>query len=161
MHENLVVPVMESKQQQYSVLLKKIREIVYNEDNLTVSLTSVAAILHHGMGFSWTAFYFVKGEEMVLGPFEGVAARMQVPKREGILGAVYAKESIMVVNGIEQFSAAISDGLYDQSGMPEIAVPAFNKGDITLMLNINSNKNFTEVDQKYLQQVIHLIEEVL
>lgn len=158
MLENLVIPGVESKQQQYGALLKQIREIVYNEEDLSVSLTSVAAILHHGMGFSWTGFYFVRGEELALGPFEGMAARMHIPKREGIFGAVYTKESTMVIDGIEQVPGPIPDGRYDR---PEIVVPAFNKGDITLMLNINSDKNFTEVDQMYLQQVMHLIEEVL
>lgn len=112
------------------------------------------------MKFSWTGFYFANREELVLGPFQGVAARMHILKGEGICGVAYVKECTIVVDDVEQFSGYIPCSEYDRS---EIVLPAFNKGNVALVLNINSNKlrNFTEVDQKHLQQIMHLIEEVL
>lgn len=160
MLEKLVVPKTTGKQQRYNLLLKYIRQLIYEEKNLIANLGNVAAILHHGMDFSWTGFYFVQNEELILGPFQGVPARMHIAKGEGICGVAYAKECTVVVDDVEQFPGYIPCGDFDKS---EIVIPAFNKGNIALVLNINSDKfkNFTEVDQRHLQQVVHLIEEIL
>lgn len=160
MLENLVVPEKIGKEQRYNLLMKHIRKLIYGEDNLIANLANVAAILHHGMNFSWTGFYFAHGEELILGPFQGIAARMHIPKGEGVCGVAYAKECTVVVDDVEQFPGYIPCGEYDRS---EIVLPAFSKGSVALVLNINSDKlkNFTEVDQKHLQQVMHLIEEIL
>lgn len=160
MLENIVIPKTTGKSHRYNLLMSHIRKLIYGEENLIASLANVAAILHYGMRFSWTGFYFANGEELVLGPFQGVAARMHIPKGEGVCGVAYAKECTIVVDDVEQFSGYIPCGEHDRS---EIVLPAFHQGDVALVLNINSDKlkNFTEVDQKHLQQVMHLIEEVL
>lgn len=160
MLEKIAVPPSIGKQQRYNLLLTHVQKVIYGEEDLIANLGNVAAILHHGMNFSWTGFYFVKGDELVLGPFQGVAARMHIPKHEGVCGVAFAKECTLVIDDVEQFPGHIPCGEYDRS---EIILPAFHKGEVALMLNINSNKfkNFTSTDQKNLQQVMHMIEEIL
>lgn len=158
--EKLKEPEVESKQQRYNVLLKHIRDIVYNEDNLMTNLTNIAAILHRGMNFTWTSFYFVRNEDLVLGAFQGPAARMRISVSKGACGVAYSKECTVVVDDVEQFPKHVPCGDFDRS---EIVVPAFKKGEIALLLSIGSNqvKNFDETDQRNLQQVMHLVEEIL
>lgn len=161
MLDSFVIPQdTDSKQQKYSALLKQIRNIVYNEEDLTANLGNVAAILHYGMGFSWTGFYQAREDELVLGPFQGPAAVSRIKMGEGVCGEAYTQECILIVDDVEQFAGHVPVTSEDKS---EIVVPAYRKGEIALLLNINSNqlRNFTEVDKRNLEQVMHLLEEVL
>ncbi len=154
------IPQADTKQQRYNVLLRQIRDIIYNENDLIANLGNIAAILHQGMNFSWTGFYFVEGEELILGPFQGPAARTRIGKEEGVCGTAFSKECTVMVQDVEEYVGHISLNDYDKS---EIAIPAYRKGEVSLVLNINSHQlhNFTDLDKRNLQQVMHLIEEVL
>ncbi len=151
---------MESRQKQYSKLLKQIREVVYNEDDLVKNLTSIVALLHKGLSFSWTGFYFVQEEYLTLGPYLGPLVPSTISKKEGVCGSAYTKECVIIIDDIEQVPKYDPVGEFERS---EIILPAFRKGEVALLLRANSFevKNFTEIDQKYLQQVMHLIEEIL
>ncbi|MEM8968318.1 MAG: GAF domain-containing protein [Bacteroidota bacterium] len=153
-------PQADTKQQQYNVLLQQIRDIVYNEEDLVANLSNIAAILHQGMNFSWTGFYFAKEDELLLGPFQGPAAKTRIQKDEGVCGTAFTQECTVMVEDVEEYAGYISLNDYDKS---EIAVPAYQRGEVALILNINSHHfhNFIEVDKRNLQQVMHLIEEVL
>lgn len=149
-----------SKQQRYTALLKQVRNIVYNEDNLTANLANTAAVLHYGMGFSWTGFYRVENNELVLGPFQGPAAISRIEMGQGVCGEAYTRECTLIVDDVEQFVGHVPVTGEDKS---EIVVPAYRKGEIALLLNVNSKhlSNFTEVDKRNLEQVMHLLEEIL
>lgn len=157
---NLTIPLAASKQQRYDLLIKQLEELVCRENDLITNLSNIAAVLHHGMNFTWTGFYFAKAHHLILGPFQGVPARSRILKGEGVCGVAYAKECVTVVDDVEQFSGYIPCGAFDKS---EIVLPAFHQGEVALMLNINSSKpkNFTDIDVKNLQQVMDLIEELL
>ena len=161
MLDSFVIPQnTDSKQQKYNALLRQIRGVVYNEEDLTANLANIAAILHHGMGFSWTGFYYARSGELVLGPFQGRAAVSRIAMEQGVCGVAYTKECTMIVDDVEQFIGHVPVTDEDRS---EMVVPAYRKGEIALLLNINSNqlRNFTEVDKKNLEQVMHLLEEIL
>ena len=161
MLSNLTVPQgTDSKQQKYALLLRQIRNVVYNEEDLTANLANVAALLHHGMGFSWTGFYHARSGELVLGPFQGAAAVSRIAMDQGVCGTAFTKECTLVVDDVEQFAGHVPVTDDDRS---EIVVCAYRKGEVALLLNINSNrvKNFSEVDKQNLEEVMHLLEEVL
>lgn len=149
-----------TKQQKYSILLRQIRGVVYNEEDLVANLANVAAILHHGMGFSWTGFYHAREGELVLGPFQGPAAISRIAMGQGVCGEAYTKECTLVIDDVEQFVGHVPVTDKDKS---EIVVPAYRKGNIALLLNVNSSRprNFTETDKRNLEQVMHLLEEIL
>lgn len=150
----------DSKQQKYALLIRQIRNVVYNEDDLLANLANVAAILHHGMGFSWTGFYHARDGELVLGPFQGLAAVSRIAMDQGVCGTAFARECTLMVDDVEQFAGHVPVTDEDRS---EIVVCAYRKGEVALLLNINSNRinNFSEVDRQNLEEVMHLLEEVL
>lgn len=160
MLKTCITPQGDSKQQRYNVLLQQIRDIIYNENDIIANLGNIAAILHQGMNFSWTGFYFVEDEELVLGPFQGPAAKTRICKDDGVCGTAFSRECTVMVEDVEQYIGHVPVSDFDKS---EIAVPAYNKGEVAVILNVNSHflRNFTEVDKRNLQQVMHLIEEVL
>lgn len=161
MLDSFVIPEdTDSKQQKYNTLLKQIRDVVYNEEDLIANLANVAAILHHGMGFSWTGFYHARDGELIVGPFQGFAAISRIGKDQGVCGMAYTRECTLIVDDVEQFAGHVPVTDEDKS---EIVVPAYHKGEIALLLNVNSKelRGFNEVDKRNLEQVMHLLEEIL
>ena len=161
MLNNLIAPQdTDSKQQKYTFLLRQIRNVVYNEEDLVANLANVAAILHHGMGFSWTGFYHARDSELVLGPFQGPAAISRIAMDQGVCGTAFTKECTLVVDDVEQFVGHVPVTDSDRS---EIVVCAYRRGEVALLLNVNSSqiKNFTEVDKQNLEEVMRVLEEIL
>jgi L-methionine (R)-S-oxide reductase len=158
--ENVKTSSHLSKLQKYQSLLKKVRSIISQEDDLTANLANVAAAVHHTMGFDWTGFYLVQNDELVLGPFQGPPAISRIAMGQGVCGASLASECTIIVDDVEQFSGYVPCCEMDKS---EISLPAFHKGDVALIFNVNSHKmkNFDETDKRYLEELMRLLEEIL
>ncbi|WKN32574.1 GAF domain-containing protein [Porifericola rhodea] len=158
--ENVTTPTDQTKQQKYKMLFQQIRDIVSKEEDLTANLGNIAAVVHYTMEFDWTGFYKVKNGELVLGPFQGPAAVSRIALGEGVCGTAYAKECTIVVDDVEQFVGYVPCSELDKS---EISLPAFHKGEVALIFNINSHKmkNFDDTDRRYLEELMHLLEEIL
>lgn len=158
--ENVTTPTNQSKQQRYQFLLQQIRTIVSQEDDLTANLANIAAVVHHTMNFDWTGFYLVQQDELVLGPFQGPPAVSRIAIGNGVCGTALARECTIKVDDVEQFSGYVPCCELDKS---EIALPAFHKGEVAVIFNINSHKmkNFEETDKRYLEELMRLLEEIL
>jgi GAF domain-containing protein len=74
MAEELIVEQVGDKRAQYQQLMPQIEALVTGEDDLIANLANIAAALKYGMNFFWVGFYLVKGDELVLGPFQGPIA---------------------------------------------------------------------------------------
>ncbi|MFP4088992.1 MAG: GAF domain-containing protein [Cyclobacteriaceae bacterium] len=158
--ESITTPTHQSKQQKYQMLLKQIREIIGQEEDLTANLANIASAVHHMMNFDWTGFYLVKNNELVLGPFQGPPAIARIPKGKGVCGTALMKECTIKVDDVEQFLGYVPCCEMDKS---EIALPAFHKGEVALIFNINSHKikNFDDTDKQYLERLMNQLEEIL
>jgi GAF domain-containing protein len=158
--DSITTHAHQNKQQKYKMLLNQIREVVGQEDDLTANLANIASLVHHVMDFDWTGFYLVKNDELVLGPFQGPPAVARIAKGEGVCGTVLAQECTIRVDDVEQFSGYVPCSEMDKS---EIALPAFHKGEVALVFNVNSHKikNFDEVDKQCMERLMHLLEEIL
>ena len=159
--DNLTIPrTIDGKQKRYNLLFDHIQETVDPADPLVSNLGNIAALLHHGMGFSWTGFYTVAEDDLVLGPFQGPAAIARIPRGVGVCGKAFNRECTVIVDDVEQFAGHVPVTNEDKS---EIVVPAFLDGEIHLLLNVNSKKirNFTELDKLHLQRMMHWVENTL
>ena len=74
MAENLTLDSTLTKAEQYQQLLPQIEALTTGEPDLTANLANTAAALRQAFGFFWVGFYLVKGDELVLGPFQGPIA---------------------------------------------------------------------------------------
>ena len=71
MAEELIIAKAASKEEKYQSLIPQIKALVTGESDITANLANIASALKYGMDFFWVGFYLVKGDEMVLGPFQG------------------------------------------------------------------------------------------
>lgn len=85
MAENLLISTG-SKEEKYRELLPQLHALVSTETDFIANLANVAAALKQTFGFFWVGFYIVKGDELVLGPFQGPIACTRIRIGRGVCG---------------------------------------------------------------------------
>jgi GAF domain-containing protein len=145
------------KEEQYKLLVRQIASLVDGEKDLIAIMSNVAAVIHQTMGFWWTGFYRVIGDELVLGPFQGPVACMHIPYGKGVCGTAWQRAETVIVPDVEQFPGHIACSSESKS---EIVVPVFgNDGKVMAVLDIDSKElaTFDDIDRKYLEEICKLI----
>ena len=148
------------KEEKYRVLLPQIEALIAGEADLIANLANIAAALRFGMDFFWVGFYIVKGEELVLGPFQGPVACTRIPRGKGVCGAAWQRKEPIVVADVEQFPGHIACSSESKS---EIVLPAFRNNEVALILDVDSDQlnDFDRTDEENLRKLMKLIEQFL
>jgi GAF domain-containing protein len=147
------------KEEQYKLLVSQIASLIEGEKDLIAVMSNVAAAIHQTMGFWWTGFYRVIGDELVLGPFQGPIACMHIAFGRGVCGTAWKRAETVIVPDVEQFPGHIACSSQSRS---EIVVPVFSHEDnkkVIAVLDIDSEHlaTFDETDRKYLEEICGLI----
>lgn len=160
MSENLTIPAGSSKTEKYKSLLPQIEALIGGETDRVANLANICAALREGFGFFWIGFYLVKGQELVLGPFQGPVACTRIGYGKGVCGTAWKEARTVLVPDVEEFPGHIACSAASRS---EIVVPAFNEGQVSLVLDIDSNlvNDFDESDQIYLENLMRILEKTM
>ena len=145
------------KEERYKLLTEQVKALTKGETDRVSIMANVSAAIHEAMGFFWTGFYVVKGDELRLGPFQGSVACMHIPFGRGVCGTAWQRKSTVVVPDVEAFPSHIACSSLSRS---EIVVPVFNaEGEITAVLDIDSRElnTFDDVDQRWLEEIVRVI----
>lgn len=145
-----------TKEEQYINLLPQISGLLNGETDLVANLANIAGALKEQFGFFWVGFYLVKGEELVLGPFQGPVACTRIKKGRGVCGTAWEKAETIIVPDVEQFPGHIACSSLSKS---EIVLPLLQLKNVVGILDVDSSElnSFDHVDAKYLQKIIDLI----
>lgn len=160
MAEELIISRSTDKQERYKTLIPQLESLIVGETDTTANLANIAAALKQTMDFFWVGFYLVKGEQLVLGPFQGPVACTRINFGKGVCGTSWKEKKVILVPDVDAFPGHIACSSASRS---EIVLPAFKNGEVALVLDVDSDKlnDFDETDHQYLQQAIHLIEKFL
>ncbi|MBQ6881447.1 MAG: GAF domain-containing protein [Alistipes sp.] len=148
-----------TKEERYALLCRQIASLVEGETDPIARMANVAAMIHLTFGFWWTGFYRVVGDELVLGPFQGPIACTRIARGRGVCGSAWQQQRTLIVPDVEQFPGHIACSTLSRS---EIVVPIWQADEVIGVLDIDSEQlaTFDEVDQHYLEQIVHLITEL-
>ena len=143
------------KEEKYRLLTDQIKALIEGETDGVAVMANVCAAIHETMGFFWTGFYRVVGNELVLGPFQGPVACMHIPFGKGVCGSAWQRRETIVVPDVEQFPGHIACSSLSRS---EIVVPVFAPEDssrVLAVLDIDSKElaTFDETDRQYLEVI--------
>lgn len=146
-----------SKEEQYHSLLLQISALLEGEHDEIANMANVCAALKEQFHFFWVGFYMVKGEELVLGPFQGPVACTRIKKGKGVCGASWAQEQTLIVPDVEVFPGHIACSAASKS---EIVIPIIRNEKVIGVLDVDSAEldSFDETDAAYLAKIIDLIE---
>jgi L-methionine (R)-S-oxide reductase len=158
MAENLtVLDSTSSKTDRYESLLPQLQALVTGESNVVANLANLMAALKQSMDFFWVGVYFVENDSLVLGPFQGPVACTRIGFGKGVCGSSWKEQKVLIVEDVDAFPGHIACSSLSKS---EIVLPAFKNNKVWLVLDVDSEKlaDFDETDQKYLGEVIKIIE---
>ena len=144
------------KQTQYQSLIPQIIALIDGEPDLVANLANIAGALKEQFGWFWVGFYLVKGEQLVLGPFQGPVACTRINKGRGVCGTSWAKAETLIVPDVEKFPGHIACSSLSKS---EIVVPLIKDGNVCGVLDVDSEflDQFDETDKKFLEEITSLI----
>ncbi|MFY8020784.1 MAG: GAF domain-containing protein, partial [Bacteroidia bacterium] len=120
------------------------------------NLANICGALKQAFNWWWIGFYFVKGEELVLGPFQGPVACTRIAFGKGVCGSSWKQEKTIIVPDVHAFPGHIA---CSGASLSEIVVPCFKKETVWAVLDVDSEHlaHFDEVDAKYLEEIVNLI----
>ena len=142
------------KDEKYRLLTAQVKALVEGEDDEISLMANISAAIHETMGFFWTGFYIVKGNELRLGPFQGPVACMHIPFGRGVCGSAWQRAETIVVPDVEQFPGHIACSSLSRS---EIVVPVFDRQhEVKAVLDIDSTNlsTFDDTDRYWLEQIV-------
>ncbi|WP_343672630.1 GAF domain-containing protein [Chitinophaga sp.] len=152
MAEDLSI-VQGDKTAQYKSIIPQIEALTAGEPDLVANLANTVAALKEQFNWFWVGFYLVKGDELVLGPFQGPVACTRIKKGRGVCGASWAQATTLIVPDVEKFPGHIACSSLSRS---EIVLPVIRQGEVIGVLDVDSEhlSHFDETDRQYLEAII-------
>jgi GAF domain-containing protein len=157
MSEEIHFNTAASRKEIYEELLPQAEALLKPEPDEIARMANLTAILHEIPGFFWVGFYFVRGEELVLGPFQGPVACSRFSILKGVCGAAVREKKMQIVPDVEAFPGHIACSSLSKS---EIVIPLFDADrKVWAVLDIDSTEleDFSEMDGEYLEFFLDLL----
>lgn len=154
MAEEININLKSSKKELYQELLPQIKALIQGESDQIARLGNFCAALKYSFNWLWVGFYFVKENELVLGPFQGPVACTRIKYGKGVCGKSWIEKKVIIVPDVNTFPGHIACSSLSQS---EIVLPVFDsKGEVIMILDVDSENlnNFDSDDEKYLTELI-------
>jgi GAF domain-containing protein len=121
---------------QHDDLLSDVQGLLAGETDAIANAANIAAaIWQHMDRINWAGFYFLKGDTLVLGPFQGKPACVRIPMGKGVCGTAAATRQTQLVADVHAFPGHIA---CDSASNSEIVVPLIRDGQVIGVLDIDS-----------------------
>ena len=131
----------------YELLAAQLEALLADERDFVANAAQFSAFLFHELGdLNWAGFYLNKGEQLVLGPFQGKVACVRIPFGRGVCGVAASSRQTQRVEDVHAFPGHIA---CDSASNSELVVPLVKDGRLIGVLDLDSPSvgRFTEVDQ--------------
>lgn len=156
MAEKLDILKSVSRESQYENIIPQIKALIEQEDDIIANMANISAVLKEVFEFLWVGFYFVKKEELVLGPFQGHIACTRIRYGKGVCGTAWKENRTVIVPDVNAFAGHIA---CDSKSRSEIVIPIRDHGRIVAVLDVDSEyeNHFSETDARYLEKIAELL----
>lgn len=148
----------DDKSARYALMIDQISALIDGIDHPISNLANTAALLWQGMpDINWCGFYLIDKGTLMLGPFCGLPACIQIPLGRGVCGAAAAKDEVQRVYNVHDFPGHIA---CDSASNSEIVIPIHFSGKVIGVLDIDSplTGRFDEMDEAQLLRIVAMLE---
>ena len=135
----------------YTLLTKQLEALLEGEsDTLANSANLVGLLFAEIPDINWLGIYVLRGNELVLGPFQGKPACVRIPLGQGVCGTAAQQMSSLLVADVHDFNGHIA---CDPASVSEVVVPLVSAGRVIGVLDVDSplQDRFSSADQKGLE----------
>lgn len=147
--------------EKYDLALRQLQALLEDEHDEMGVLANAAALIKEVTNYFWVGFYVVRGDELLLGPFQGSVACMHIAYGRGVCGTTWKERRTIVVDDVHQFPGHIACSSLSQS---EVVVPLFDgKGDVKAVLDVDSEllADFSPDDVTFLESAAAIVSKAL
>ena len=145
-----------SKPDIYRDLAKELAALLAGETDRIANAANTAALLYYGLpDLNWAGFYFRRGQELVLGPFQGQPACVRIALGRGVCGTAASRGVTVLVPDVHDFPGHIA---CDPVSRSELVVPLIEAGKVSGVLDLDSPLvgRFGQADQTGCEQLVAL-----
>lgn len=142
----------------YELLIKQAGAITEDVPHLTANLANLSALIWQTLDdINWAGFYLREGDKLILGPFQGNVACVEIALGKGVCGTAAQQDATRLVPDVHRFKGHIA---CDSASRSEIVVPLHRDGKVVGVLDIDSPtlSRFTQEDKEGLEKLCLLIE---
>ena len=143
-----------AKPKLYANLVVQLLSLLKGEHDFVANAANFSALLFNGLpNVNWAGFYFLKGEELVLGPFQGNPACVRIPLGKGVCGVAAKQLETIIVPNVHEFPGHIA---CDVASNSEIVVPLFDGERLLGVLDLDSQTigRFDDQDAEGLNELV-------
>ncbi len=126
----------QAKRESYELLVAQVRAVFDGERDWLANLAQFSALVYGSVpGLNWAGFYIARGEELVLGPFQGKVACVRIAFDRGVCGACARTQSIQIVEDVHAFPGHIA---CDSASQSELVLPVMVDGQLRAVFDLDS-----------------------
>lgn len=128
--------------------------LLAGESDLIANSANVSAFLAQQLAdINWVGFYFLKGDTLLLGPFQGRPACVRIPVGRGVCGTAVADNATQVVDDVHAFPGHIACDIRSRS---ELVVPLCDGDRVVGVLDVDSPRSgrFSAADVAYVEALL-------
>jgi L-methionine (R)-S-oxide reductase len=140
----------------YKELMPQLIALIGGEKDWVANTANLIAALKETLHFFWIGCYRVKGDELVLGPFQGPVACTKIAFGKGVCGTAWKEKKTVLVPDVDLFPGHIACNSLSRS---EIVVPVIKNNQVVMVIDVDSDRlnDFDQTDVFYLEQIAALI----
>lgn len=138
----------------YELLVAQLEALLADERDFVANAAQFSAFLFHELGdLNWAGFYLNKGEQLVLGPFQGKVACVRIPFGRGVCGVAASSRQTQCVEDVHAFPGHIA---CDSASNSELVVPLVKDGRLIGVLDLDSpsTARFSPDDQAGVERLV-------
>ena len=150
------IPVSDSKPEFYASLAQQLTGLLEGERDMIANAANMSALIFQILpDLNWAGFYFMRGGELVLGPFQGKTACVRIAVGRGVCGTAVERKASVVVPDVHAFPGHIA---CDSASRSELVVPLIKNGQVLGVLDLDSpNPNrFDEADREGCERLVQI-----
>ena len=145
----------------YEALIAQTEALISGVPHRIANLANVSALIFDTLeDLNWAGFYLLEGETLVLGPFQGKPACIEIPVSRGVCGAAVREDRAQLVPDVHAFQGHIA---CDSASRSELVVPLRKNGAVFGVLDLDSPSpaRFTEADREGMERLARVLEQNL
>jgi GAF domain-containing protein len=144
------------KPQQYPQLARQAHALVAGEHDRVANAANLSALVYHALPrLNWVGFYFFDGNELVVGPFQGLPACIRIPLDKGVCGAAARSGDTQRVADVDAFDGHVA---CDSASRSELVVPLFRNDALVGVFDLDSPDldRFDVTDQRGIEEIARI-----
>ena len=149
----------DSKQSLYQEIAQQAQSLLAGERDLIANMANLSALLFMRLDdVNWAGFYLLKGDELVLGPFQGKPACIRIPMGKGVCGTSAQRGEIQLIQDVHNFAGHIA---CDSESNSEVVLPFYQNGVLLGVMDIDSPSigRFDQDDVDGLSKLVDILQE--